>query len=134
MIFKVLFPSWKFFDRAGPTATLFYKLSGTSNSEWVSCPAPPKRNFLNLILNPKGNVFLAMHGLIDNLVTDINSMSNETTGAQAITEAKSYKLVVRLIQFLLKEQGIKNNSFYFKVNVKTDKEVYDAITSDEIIL
>ncbi len=134
MLLNILFPSWKFFDRAGPVATLSYQIINSDESKWIPCFTSEKRTFLHLVLNPKGNIYLSKQGLVDNLVTEINSMSNEAAGADAVTNTKSYRLIVRLIQFSLKERGTKAVNFRFKVSVKTEKEIYDAITSNEITL
>jgi len=135
MIFlRILFPSWKFFDRIGPVATLFYQLSGSDSTKWVACLSPPKRSFLHLLLNSTGNIYLAQQGLVDRLVMDINKMSNAETGADKITHTTSYQMILRLVINTIKQSGLKKASFRFKIGVHTPSESYDAIISNEILL
>jgi hypothetical protein len=124
---SVLLPRWNFFDQVAPKATLYYKL--TSANHWVACLKPPSRKFLHLFINPYGNLYLAQHGIIENLIHDIHEQGEKAV--DKIEETVSYKLIINLIRMHLRSKKVRTAQFQFKIIVQAPEETYDLIVSKE---
>ncbi|MCB0348432.1 MAG: hypothetical protein KDD37_06325 [Bdellovibrionales bacterium] len=125
LLFKCLFPSWKFFDQVGPVAKLYYQTEPLTENNWTPCLNTAKRNLFNIFLNPKGNAYLATQGLVDNLVTKLNSIEN----LDDIVLTTEYKLVVNVVRQITRQTRPQSKSFRFKINVTTPQENYDTLIS-----
>jgi hypothetical protein len=91
--FRVLVPSWRFFDRAIASPQLFVaEVGGT----WQPLAAPPRRWF-NWAFAPAANLVLAYRAAVDHLVAEISALDPETPDDDpAITGSVSYELVTRI--------------------------------------
>src|SRR4051812_5994815 len=69
-MFRMFFPSWRFFDDIGHVPVLFYRKStqGKEFEPWVECLNKPTRKWRTLLLNPQGNFLLACGSLLQRLV------------------------------------------------------------------
>jgi hypothetical protein len=91
--FRVLFPSWRFFDRAVASPQLFVASAG---GDWQALVAPPRRWF-GWAFAPGGNLALAYQAVVDQLVAEIGELDPETPDdAPAIVESALYELVTRI--------------------------------------
>ena len=98
MLFRALFPSWRFFDRTGEVPRLTYRLieqDGTCGPWLEPVPLPP-RPLLALVFNPGGNLAFACHTLIGQLVSDLQAIPEERP--EALIETVSYRLVRNLVE------------------------------------
>lgn len=125
---RALLPSWNFFDQVAPKATLYYKL--TSANHWEPCLKAPKRKFLNLFLNPFGNLYLAQQSVVERLIYDIHQ-AGQTKAENSISDTVSYQLVLNIIRWHLKKSRVKKARFQFKISIYAPTETYDAIVSTE---
>jgi len=85
-LFRVLLPSWKFFDRVASVPRLWVRFSqdGKSFSDWIDrLPRKGSRDWGRLFLNPRENKLFAAHSLLSQF-------------AEAPEEGASKDLVVRL--------------------------------------
>ena len=92
-LFRVLIPSWRFFDGTVDAAILKHRLSedGVIFSDWqITILKPPRRTIGRLFLNARENHLFACHALIEYLKNDL------TDGTDAST---SIELVRNLVEF-----------------------------------
>jgi hypothetical protein len=68
-LFRVVIPSWRFFDELGDVSRLHYRFGSESSKlgPWILYSEKPARNLGTLFLNPRGNLYLANIGLISGL-------------------------------------------------------------------
>jgi hypothetical protein len=91
--FRVLLPSWRFFDRAVASPQLYVAEAGGT---WRPLVAPPRRWF-NWAFAPAANLVLAYRAVVDQLVAEISALDPETPDDDpAITGSVSYELVTRI--------------------------------------
>jgi hypothetical protein len=98
MLFRALFPSWRFFEEAvdPPRLEVRVRSGGGANEwgEWRSCIGPAVRGWGNLILNPTGNRTHALHSLVEQAVSDL--AETDESQAERFAESVSYRLLCRL--------------------------------------
>ena len=70
--FKMIFPSWKFFDESADTPVLLYR--DLRSETWIILFPPPKTSWKQILFNPKGNLYLAMHSHIQQVLDDLNHL------------------------------------------------------------
>lgn len=115
MLLRCLFPSWRFFEADEPSLCLLARVvheQGEPRPFAPLLPAPP-RDFSTLFFNPRGNLLLACHGLLDRLVSDLAEL-----GPTPITEAErlvSYRLVQNLARCFLAESGAEGLHYQLKL-------------------
>ncbi len=91
--FRVLLPSWRFFDRAVASPQLYVAEAGGARQPLV---APPRRWF-SWAFAPAANLVLAYRSVVDQLVAEISALDPETPDDDpAITRSVSYELVTRI--------------------------------------
>jgi hypothetical protein len=91
--FRVLLPSWRFFDRAVASPQLYIAEAGGA---WQPFAAPPRRWF-NWAFAPAANLALAYRSVIEQLVAEISALDPATPDDDpAITGSVSYELVTRI--------------------------------------
>jgi hypothetical protein len=68
-LFRVLVPSWRFFDELGDINRLYYRYGADRDrlGKWMGYSEEPKRNPGTLFLNPRGNLHLANIALLSDL-------------------------------------------------------------------
>lgn len=134
-LFRVLFPSWRFFEDVGPVSRLYYRyqLSNGKLSDWMETPKFPQKKWHNLFFNPEGNLFLASHSLIDQAISDVNERS--PNDKSDFSETVSYRLLRNLVEVDMIQSGLDPNQvpFQFKIEVWQSKsDRYEALISEEI--
>jgi len=136
-LLRALFPSWQFFDKAGPTPILRYRLSSTAefDSDWKEMPSPPTRTFTqfwwrNLLLNPSGQLHFACDSLVHQLIADAQSSDSP---AHSFRTHPSYQLVRAWVESCLPKSAMH---FQFRVDLATPELHQGKVTftSEEIFL
>jgi hypothetical protein len=92
-LLRGLFPSWRFFEAISPQPRLSYRSAAPDQAPgpWLDAlPAEP-RAASTLLLNARGNLFLACQALVERLDSDLESASGD------VTQLVSYRLVQTLV-------------------------------------
>src|SRR4051812_11217371 len=100
-LLRALLPSWRFFDEIEPAPVLHVR-SASPDCElgaWQAAPAPARRTLGALLLNPAGNLALAEHALLEQLVGDLAEPTVES--ADDVEQLTSYALVANLARLRL---------------------------------
>lgn len=123
-VLRLLFPSWKFFDRPGHLIRLDYRLQHADSaitSNWQPVLQSQKRTWTCLFLNPQGNLHLACQSLVEQLVTQIqNTPENQL---DSIFESTSYQLVKNLAySHAIQNSGLKNQYSFFQLRITIDED------------
>lgn len=95
---RALLPSWRFFDEIDPAPKLFYRTAEASTplDAWLPLTFRPARRWSGLVFNPEGNLALARHALLEQLLDDI--AEPEVSDASAVEGLTSYALVTQLVR------------------------------------
>jgi hypothetical protein len=113
-LFRVLLPSWKFFDGTVDAPILWHRLSsdGVQFDEWIqSIPKAGKRSWKNLFLNTRENYLFAAHALLEYLKNDFQEQSDPKV---------SLELVKNLVEFQIKLQVPTQGKSYFQFKFNDD--------------
>ena len=117
-LFRVLFPSWRFFDVMGETPTLYYRVASSSEDlgEWQAALEKPELRSpywpFNLFLNSENNFVLAGYSLVEQLVSDMEEMYGEIQGetqgvtgrdSEELERSVSFQLVDNLVRFQIRQ-------------------------------
>lgn len=125
-LWRMIIPSWRFFDRAGDTAIL-YARSSASKELWKPVLVQPTRTLVNLFLNPSSNLYLACQGLVNRLAEEISSHQGSP---EEIEHWDSFLLVKRLVAHQLDAASV---SYQFKIEISpaNGQGPYTLLTSKE---
>ncbi|MDB4974384.1 MAG: hypothetical protein JWN48_2725 [Myxococcaceae bacterium] len=93
---RALLPSWRFFDEVEPAPKLFFRLmlSAREPAPWQPISFARPRSLRALVLNGAGNLALAEHALLEQLLSDVAEPELRT--ASAVEQLTSYQLVLGL--------------------------------------
>jgi hypothetical protein len=94
-LFRVLIPSWRFFDVADPMPMLEFRMApeGQGFGPWLEAiERPGKRSAWRIFWNPVENERLARHSLVRQLLDDVNDEVEPD-----IADSVSYELVRNLV-------------------------------------
>lgn len=149
--FRILLPSWKFFESIGHEPLLFYRL-GPQGTAWVHASFSPKKfSWGQLIIHPDGNLYWFYISTLQTLTLQILDSqgsqgipikSKTTKSANIIQTTASFQILKHWILNHVKGQrknapgfqAIKNNNtlVQMKISVKEpdSKDVHDLFTSD----
>lgn len=110
-IVRILFPSWRFFEEPTPLPEISYRLLGPSeSSEWRGLLSSPPRSARTLLYNPRGNLALAEHTLLQQIESDIADLPPDTDAAE-FERSVSFRLAENLVRFVLSQSaGIPDGS------------------------
>ena len=74
-----LFPSWRFFNRAGWAPKLYYRevIDGEVPQEWTLCYGTPARGLRVLLINPEGNLIHACNSIVERFLMRAQDSSDE---------------------------------------------------------
>ncbi len=137
-LFRVLFPSWRFFESITPIPKISYRINKTGliYSPWQELNLfSEKRRPFNLFYNPSENLRITYQGQIEQLLNDI--ATTHSCSEAFIQNLTAYKIVLAFIRRRLSEihpTGFKE--FQFKIGALEfcgndfDKE---PLLSDSII-
>ena len=112
-LFRVFFPSWRFFQELGHVPVLKFRIVGSSESAWTRCMQPEPRNLGSLFFNSKDNLRMAENSLVEQLIDDISEFRDENL----VESSVSYELVTRLVRSRIRESRLAEvgQGFEFKV-------------------
>jgi hypothetical protein len=124
-LFRVLLPSWKFFDGVAPAPELFYRIcqnsglnAAATQSPWTLCiPKIKSRSFENIFINEYENYLFSSHALIEYLKDDLRegcdpSVSLELVRLLVIEQMRDNNHHHLDFQFMLSPQPIETEAFY----------------------
>jgi hypothetical protein len=105
MLFRALFPSWRFFDRTGEVPRLSFRriASDGAPGPWEEAIPLPPRPLHALVFNPEGNLAFACHTLVGQLVADLQCIPDERP--EELTQTASYRLVRNLVEQRIRRQN-----------------------------
>ena len=129
-ILKIFFPSWRFFDDPGSTASLAYRLSAGQNfGPWQSCPTPVDRKWMNLFLNAQGNLHLALQTIIERLMRDVEDV--DPTLTSDVSQLISYQMILKLVRLQARQSFPETSEkrVQFKISVETQGSVEEGLVS-----
>ena len=121
-IFKILFPSWEFFDESGKQIILKYrfarnvKLLNEKNWEFISFKL--KRNFYKLIYNPDANLQLAINSNLELLIDSIYNINNEKIEDNIYYKITNNYVKFYIINFIISQTELNELIIYqFKISI-----------------
>jgi hypothetical protein len=97
---RSLFPSWRFFDTIETTYVAHAREVSTSGDAgpWRPLIPPPARGPLTLLYDPRGNLLLACHAVVDQLVDELEEAGELTVDeAEALVSAELLRNVARVV-------------------------------------
>ena len=104
---RAFYPSWRFFEKPAAAQALSYRAE--RDSGWTPCPPEsPRRGFFVLFFNPRGNLALACHGLVDQLLSELDT-------AEGLDRSVSYELVRNLVASRVRVERGPGTAFRFRV-------------------
>jgi hypothetical protein len=127
-LFRVFFPSWKFFDDLSQVPVLYFRVSETEieptgpSPNWTEALLREPRSWFAIFLNPKPGALLAYQSMLYHLEQEID----EFPQGLDFTNTTVFRLVHNLVQSKI-EETIKPKSkisYQFKVeSISGDPQV-----------
>jgi hypothetical protein len=121
-LFRALLPSWRFFEDFDEAPALYYRSSAGAEDlgEWRRCLEKPRREFLNLLYNPRANYVLAAGSVVQHLLSEIDDTSQ--TDSHAIESLVSYQLTKNLITYQIEKShsDASTTRYQFKISGVTE--------------
>lgn len=95
-LWRVLVPSWRFFEQVHPGPRLFCRIAAGNRelSPWIELLPAPRRAWSTLILNAQGNLRLACLSALEHLRDDLDALTPQQDPAALL----SYQLVCCIVQ------------------------------------
>jgi hypothetical protein len=122
-LFRVLLPSYRFFDCTTDALELLYRTSTErqdSFGPWALCiPKPGPRKLKNLFLNHEENFLFACHALLEYFQNDLNDGIEEGI-EEDIAESTSFRLVQNLVRFQIKKLNPEARIYQFSLGYTMD--------------
>ena len=97
---RSLFPSWRFFDTIELTYVVFAREVPPHGAPgpWQPLIPPPARSLLGMLYNPRGNLLLACHGVVDQLVDELDEAGELTPEeVEALVSSRLLGGVLRVV-------------------------------------
>jgi hypothetical protein len=116
-LFRVLIPSWRFFDVADPVPVLELRLAPAQGDfgPWLEAiDRPGERRPRQLFWNPRENELLARHSLVRQLFDDVNDEVDPD-----ISKSVSYELVRGLVLERAAREAARR--FQFRMTLEGDE-------------
>lgn len=117
ILFRALFPSWRFFENIAELPTLEFRLrmSNGESSDWLPALIRPKRSWTVLLFNPQGNLYLACQTLLQQFANDVAEVppgkDDEFEGSV------SFQLVKSLVLFQIERSNERTKAIAFQFRV-----------------
>ena len=130
MRLRVLLPAWRFFDAMGPALTLHYRTAAADTALGAYRPLPlraPRRPW-SIVLNPAGNMQLAYHTILEQLVNEASELvSDESCEVEQLVP---YALTLNLVRaHLPAEARHAGGSVQFKLTLTEAHASEDVLVS-----
>lgn len=117
-LFRVLFPSWRFFEDIAAVPVLHYRCENSSGefSAWREALRRPQREMLGIFCNPQTNLYHACQSLLQHLESDIGDCQTEQE-IGTFADSVSYLLTRHLVASLIRQEHseLQAKRFQFKV-------------------
>lgn len=125
---RVLFPSFRFFDEAPDGLVLLVRVGSDASSlgGFEESLAPEPLGVSSLWFNAQGNLRLAYHALLEQLVADLGELAPQDE--QSAHELVSYGLVERLAREVARNTRARG-VFQFKIELLRGKTREELVTS-----
>lgn len=107
MWWRILIPTWRFFDAVGVHPELFVRIQG----EWQPVITRPRLRWYSLFFNPGYNRFHACNNLLERLILELAG------DVKSIERLVSYKLVENLAREFARARA-HDSLFEFKVTIQ----------------
>ena len=100
-LLRVLFPSWKFFDRVEESFQLHYRFGADAESmdEWIPFSFLHERSWISLFYNPEGNLKHILATELERFLKEVQETPSENP--EKIQSGISYRLLCDWIEYLL---------------------------------
>lgn len=128
-VFRIFFPSWKFFDSSSEMYFLKYRIIDDIEQVWYDCPPKLDRKWQSLIINTDANIALACDSAIKHLCTDIYDLQNSKDEIDTnidLTNTNSYKIINNIIEYFI-ENKVYDISYQFKIVALSSTQSEDII-------
>lgn len=129
-IFRIFFPSWKFFDDSGVIYALKYrvctKIEEMESAPWAACPPKLKRSWYQLMVNPKGNIALACDSVIQHLSASINEVIDSDSQFQ-LSDSASYKVAQNMVLYFCRQTEHDYRFYQFKLTEQNHDTTYTDV-------
>lgn len=115
-LLRSLLPSWRFFEANEASLCLYARVVQGERELAPFAPLlpAPRRGPLALLFNPRGNLLLACHGLLDRLVSELAELG--PTPIEQAERLVSYRLVQNLAQhFLARDPAARGLSYQLQL-------------------
>ena len=138
MLFRALFPSWRFFENLDEVPRVRYRLlsydddSKKKSEEWQEAVVPAPRSFGSIFLNPKDGLRMASQSLVEQFMTDVAELPKDGKVEALI----SYDLVLRLVRYQLRAHlplVSQSQRFQFKV-VSVTPGINESMRGEDLLL
>jgi hypothetical protein len=103
MLFRLLFPSWAFFDAVTdvPRLELRVRSADELKGTWVAVLRAPSRGGRHVLFNPEGNEQLALQAVVDRFAAEC-----ETGIADAVSLALVEQIAAQAVRRLASDQPL----------------------------
>ncbi len=109
-LFRVLVPSWRFFDSVSSHPTLLVRIAETGPEPepdqafgpWRRLLPLPRHAWWHVVWNPAGNLSFACHSVLGRLRSDLDERDEDD--ATPAAELVSYQLVLNLVRWWLHDR------------------------------
>ena len=110
-LLQIFIPSWRFFDKPGDQAELFYQIA---EGPWQAAIRETSSGWRQFLLNSEGNLEHAGQNLANRLLLELRNCDGET-----VEDITSFKLVVNLIRYQIRkyEPASAGRNFRFKLSL-----------------
>lgn len=117
-LFRVLFPSWKFFTGVTEIPALYYRILSEHGDAgpWLPVLKRPERKWYSVFFNPEGNLCLAVQSLFQQVEAEIGELEPEQV--ELFEQSVSFQLLKNLALITLRSERLLEPgiSFQFKLN------------------
>jgi hypothetical protein len=108
MWWRILVPSWRFFDRVGIHPQLFVRTQG----DWVLAVTQPRLRWYSLFFNPQYNYYHACNNLLERLILEL------VENVDNIETLVSYQLVKNLARQFASDRLSFFGPIDFKITIQ----------------
>jgi hypothetical protein len=125
-LLRGLFPAWRFFEAISPQPRLSYRcaLPGEVPGPWLDVLVAEPWAASALLLNARGNLFLACQALVERLDSDLESASGD------VTQLVSYRLVQTLVALRAGAAGQLPFQFRLSAYEEGEHEIFVSSVHD----
>lgn len=130
---RTLFPSWRFFEDLNWVPKLDALNLERMNESWSQCVPDEKRSLMAVVLNPRGNLRLALQSALEQLASELADLPE---GAErAFAQSVSYGIVRQIAQNRLMELGRlkRGDRYQFRIS-STQPGPEEDSSKDELFI